>query len=178
MRRGAWARSTSRAPIIPPGSTTRAPSSTSAGARASISPSSSTPRGLMSAPPTIHGRCGIPGDERRYPAGSPVDPFGVLGTVPSRRGNPFYEGWISLDFLVRTETYHRVARDVPRKFFLAPCLGARGRKGLLRSRPLGRAKIVHGVSLLQFLIVSNNLSSETRDSSTLLKNIANCAIAL
>ena len=58
-RRGAWDRSTSRAPIIPTGSTTRAPSSTSPGARATASPSSSTPPGRISAPPTIRARFGI-----------------------------------------------------------------------------------------------------------------------
>jgi nucleoside-diphosphate-sugar epimerase len=41
------------------------PSSTSTGARATISPSSSTPPGPTSASPTIHARSGIPADGRR-----------------------------------------------------------------------------------------------------------------
>ena len=61
-RRRAWGRSTSPAPIIPIGSTMRAPSSTSTGARAPISPSSSTPPGPTSARPTIHERFGIPAE--------------------------------------------------------------------------------------------------------------------
>jgi hypothetical protein len=52
--------------------------------------------------------------------------------------------WISLDSLVRIETYQWVARDFPRKFFRKPCLGARSRNGLLRSRPFGRAELLMG----------------------------------
>ncbi len=69
-RRGAWARSTFRAPITPTGSTIRAPGSTSTGARNTTSQNSSTPRGLTSARPTIRGRCGIRGSAPRVELGA------------------------------------------------------------------------------------------------------------
>jgi putative NADH-flavin reductase len=75
-----------------------APSSTSTGARAPISPSSSTPPGLFSAPPTIHGRFGIPADGQGERAIR-----GFPWNVPISAWKPFYEGWISLDSLVRIE---------------------------------------------------------------------------
>jgi hypothetical protein len=65
---------------IPPGSTIRAPSSTSTGARAPISPTSSTPPGLFSAPPTIRARFGIRADGRYCPASRRS--VGVFSDVP------------------------------------------------------------------------------------------------
>ena len=59
-------------------------------------------------------------------------------------------------------TYQLVTRDFPRKIFLEPCLGERSRNGRLRSRPFRKGGIVHGTSLLQFPIVSNQLSPTRR----------------
>jgi hypothetical protein len=68
---------------------------------------------------------------RQAAMGSDQSRLGFLGTCPFR--------WISLDSLVRIETYQWVTRDFPRNIFLEPRLGARGRNRRLRSRPFGRA---------------------------------------
>ena len=46
--------------------------------------------------------------------------LGFLGSCPFGREDPANGGWISLDSLVRIETFQRVTRDFPRRKFLAP----------------------------------------------------------
>ena len=58
-----------------------------------------------------------------------VDPFGFSWGLPIWLRKPRFMTvgfpWISLDSLVRIETYQWVTRDFPRKIFLEPYLGAR-----------------------------------------------------
>jgi hypothetical protein len=89
--------------------------------------------------------------------------LGSLGTSPFRCENPFYEGWISLDFL----GFSRPNRDLSMGyagFYAENC----SRTLSWRERPkrahaveaIRKGGIVHGASLLQFLIVSKKLSSD------------------
>jgi hypothetical protein len=88
--------------------------------------------------------------------------LGFLGASPFRRENPAYEGWISLDFL----GFSRQNLDLS--------MGCAGFSAKVfswalswREKPerepaveaMRKGGTVHGTSLLQFLIVSNQLSS-------------------
>jgi hypothetical protein len=82
------------------------------------------------------------------------------------------EGWISLDSLVRIETFQWVARHEARKLFLG-ALRAVSSAGMVAGRPrflaCGRRRIVHGASLTRFLILCNKLSSEPFPSAVLMQ---------
>ena len=111
-----------------------------------------------------------------------IDQFGFSWGLPISARKPLFMGvgipWISLDSLVRIETYQWVARDFPRKFFLEPCLGARGRNGLLRSRPFGRARLFMGQAYFNFGFSAINCRptpSSTRIMLTLAVSIVTSA---
>jgi hypothetical protein len=87
-----------------------------------------------------------------------IDQFGFSWGLPISVWKPLFMRvgfpWISLDSLVRIETYQWVAWDFPRKFFRKPYLGARG--GLLRSRPFGRAELLMGQAYFNFRLSAIN----------------------
>jgi hypothetical protein len=66
------------------------------------------------------------------------------------------KAWISLDSLVRMETYQWVARDFRRKFFRHPGSPEKPERAAVEA--IRRGGVVHGASLTRFLIVSNHLS--------------------
>jgi hypothetical protein len=63
--------------------------------------------------------------------------------------------WISLDFLVRIETYQWVTREKARKFFLAFFSALNAADG---ARGHAEARIIHGASLPPLPIFRNGLS--------------------
>jgi hypothetical protein len=95
----------------------------------------------------------------------PVDAFGFswIGPIWLRKPKFMRVGipWISLDSLVRIETYQWVVRDFPRRFFREPFLAreAPERDPAVEAIRNG-LRLFMGASLLQFLIVSNQLSSD------------------
>jgi hypothetical protein len=95
----------------------------------------------------------------------PVDPFGFSWPLAvSLRKPPLMAvgfSWISLDSLVRIETFQRVTRLEAEKSFSSRFFHG------VRSAPTGacalgirKRRLVHGASLPQFLIFCNRLSSE------------------
>jgi hypothetical protein len=129
------------------------------------------PAAIPTIPPaTRRTTSGSAAKSRRATAGRGGDAFvgrhrsvWVFLGPPHFGGNPQFRGigipWISLDSLVRIATYQWVARDFPRKFFREPGLGARSWKGS-RDRGHSEGRDVHGARLIQFRIVSNQLSSD------------------
>jgi hypothetical protein len=88
--------------------------------------------------------------------------LGFLGPSPFRCGNPFYEGWISLDFL----GFSRANRDLSMgcavfsaEVFSCALSWREKPERAPTVETIWKDGIVHGASLLQFLIVSNQLSS-------------------
>jgi hypothetical protein len=102
-----------------------------------------------------------------------IDPFGFswLVAVSLRRPPIMRVGfpWISLDFLVRIETYQWVARHEARTIFIAPfrAVSSAGTVAGPVVRWLRNGRIVHGASLTKFLIRCNRLSSEPLPSAAL-----------
>jgi hypothetical protein len=102
-----------------------------------------------------------------------IDPFGFSWGLPIWLRKPLFMRvgipWISLDSLVRIESYQWVARDFPRKIFRGR-LGAKAGRGSAIDA-FREGGIVHGASLLQFLIVSNQLSFDTVEHAKLAVSI-------
>jgi hypothetical protein len=94
----------------------------------------------------------------------PIDPFWVFSAlaVSSRKSpnTPIGFAWISLDSLVRIETYQWVTMDFRKGIFLSPFpkMNKDGMgDGVLEMR---KRRIAHEVSLTQILIFRNNSSSD------------------
>jgi hypothetical protein len=70
------------------------------------------------------------------------------------------KAWISLDSLVRNETYQCVIRTKPRKFFSTPfCRRERPFESASRRFGMAKGAIAHWAILNQFLIFCNSLSA-------------------
>jgi hypothetical protein len=84
--------------------------------------------------------------------------------------------WISLDSLVRIESFQWVARDFPGRIFLGPFPGVRSAgNGSRRSGPCGCAELLHEASLAKFPIFFNQLSSDRKwRSDNLARQSAQC----
>jgi hypothetical protein len=94
----------------------------------------------------------------------PIDPFWVFSAlaVSSRKSpnTPIGFAWISLDSLVRIETYQWVTMDFRKGIFLSPFpkMSKDGMgDGVLEMR---KRRIAHKVSLTKILIFRNNSSSD------------------
>jgi hypothetical protein len=82
---------------------------------------------------------------------------------------------IILAAVALVERYQWVARDFPRKFFFEPCLGARSRNGLLRSRPFGRAGLLIGQVYFNFRLSAINCRPTRRARQACFTNpLARC----
>ena len=107
----------------------------------------------------------------------PVDPFGFswLLAVLLRRPPLMSVGfpWISLDSLVRIETFQWVTRILARRIFpRAFSAGTEAPEREPHGRGMRKRRIVHGPSLTQFLIFCNRLSSATLPLGRLNPNAA------
>jgi hypothetical protein len=69
--------------------------------------------------------------------------------------------WISLDSLVRIETYQYVTREIARKFFSSGFIGIEGEKRGDGGRRHAEEQIIHGASLPRFPIFRNGLFRRT-----------------
>jgi hypothetical protein len=94
----------------------------------------------------------------------PVDPFGFSWRVAvSLRKPPFMSlgfPWISLDSLVRIETYQWVTRLLAGRIFLAPFSGEEAPERESAVEAMWKRRIVHGASLPRFRIFCKKRPSE------------------
>jgi hypothetical protein len=87
---------------------------------------------------------------------------------------PVYEGWISLDFLgfpwilsSESRLINGLRGIFRGSFFLGPVLAREEPERAPAVEAIRKGGIVHGASLLQFLIVSNQLSSDAVEHAKL-----------
>src|ERR1700722_1427708 len=95
-----------------------------------------------------------------WPRGPPacsID-LGFLGPLRFWPGRPENEAWISLDSLVRIETFQWVTRDSPQRKFLAPFCRWGGSAGTGADIPtMQKYSMAHRANLTHFLLFCNQL---------------------